>query len=178
MTGEGPESVALPPLDTPVKDPLDTQIAGDALVALAESGHPQLAAQIVGLVQVIADEATRSRRFARALSKALEEPNLSGGKSDPTVARRSNRRKPGPFDPFTIFAEGGGQGLHDRLAELDLEQLRDIVADHGMDHDRLAMKWKDPTRVIARIVERVAARASKGSAFRGREKEIPEASSN
>lgn len=35
-----------------------------------------------------------------------------------------------------------------------------------MDHDRLAMKWKDPTRVIDRIVERVVARAAKGSAFR------------
>ena len=36
-----------------------------------------------------------------------------------------------------------------------------------MDHDRLAMKWKDQERVIGRIVERVMARASKGSAFRG-----------
>ncbi|GAB3269394.1 hypothetical protein GCM10027449_03650 [Sinomonas notoginsengisoli] len=49
---------------------------------------------------------------------------------------------------------------------MDLEHLRDIVAEHGMDHDRLAMKWKDPNRVIERIVDKVAARATKGSAFR------------
>ena len=54
---------------------------------------------------------------------------------------------------------------------LDLEQLRDIVAEHGMDHDRLAMKWKDRQRVITRVVERVAARTAKGSAFRGRPSE-------
>jgi hypothetical protein len=56
--------------------------------------------------------------------------------------------------------------LRNRLGSLDLEQLRDILAEHRLDHDRLAMKWKDPARVIDRIVERVAARASKGSAFR------------
>jgi hypothetical protein len=33
-----------------------------------------------------------------------------------------------------------------------------------MDHDRLAMKWKDPERVIGRIVERVGVRSAKGSA--------------
>jgi hypothetical protein len=35
-----------------------------------------------------------------------------------------------------------------------------------MDHDRQAMKWKDPARVIDRITERVGVRAAKGSAFR------------
>jgi hypothetical protein len=44
--------------------------------------------------------------------------------------------------------------------------LRDIVAEHGMDNDRLAMKWKDSARVIDRIVERVASRLAKGPAFR------------
>jgi hypothetical protein len=43
-----------------------------------------------------------------------------------------------------------------------LEQLRDIVAEHGMDNERLAMKWKDPQRVIDRIVDRVASRAVRG----------------
>jgi hypothetical protein len=35
-------------------------------------------------------------------------------------------------------------------------------------HDRLALKWKDPQRVIDRIVERVESRTAKGAAFRGR----------
>jgi len=35
-----------------------------------------------------------------------------------------------------------------------------------MDTDRLAMKWRDPSRVVNRIVERVIDRAAKGDAFR------------
>lgn len=35
-----------------------------------------------------------------------------------------------------------------------------------MDHDRLAMKWKNSDRVIERILEKVQTRSTKGSAFR------------
>jgi len=70
------------------------------------------------------------------------------------------------LDPFAVFSESGEDGLRGRLGELSLDQLRDIVAEHGMDSDRLAMRWKDPMRVIDRIVERVASRRAKGSAFR------------
>lgn len=52
------------------------------------------------------------------------------------------------------------------MTTLSLDQLRDIIAEHGMDNDRLAMKWKDPARVIDRILERVSSRSEKGSAFR------------
>jgi hypothetical protein len=51
--------------------------------------------------------------------------------------------------------------------QLELEELRDIIAEHGMDADKLAMKWKDASRLVERIVERVGARSEKGSAFRG-----------
>jgi hypothetical protein len=71
------------------------------------------------------------------------------------------------LDPFGVYSQGSEEGLREQLMSLTLEQLRDIVAEHGMDNDRLAMKWKDQDRVIDRIVERVAARVAKGSAFRG-----------
>ncbi len=92
--------------------------------------------------------------------------------TDRNSTRRSNRRSPGVIDPFAVFTEGGEIGLRERLA-LSLEQLRDIVAEHGMDHDRLAMKWKDRQRVADRIVDRVAARMTKGSAFRSRPSHEP-----
>ena len=41
-----------------------------------------------------------------------------------------------------------------------------MIAEHGMDTDRLAMKWPDPERVVARIVDRVIERATKGDALR------------
>jgi hypothetical protein len=154
--------------------------AGSALMRLAHR-DPSLALQLARLVTVIAEEAARSGRLTRSLATALaatpdDEPkggsqaarSRTGGAPHTSSATRtrSNRRSPGPWDPFVVFAEVGADGLRDRLTQLDLEQLRDIVAEHGMDADKLAMKWKDPSRVVERIVERVMSRSEKGSAFR------------
>lgn len=138
------------------------ETAGQALLGLHDSGRPALATALARLVEVVAGEAARSARFASALEGALTVADAPRAQ----VTRRTGRRTPGLLDPFAVYADVGEVGLRERLAALDLEQLRDIVAEHGMDHDRLAMKWKDPERVIGRIVERVAARSAKGSAFR------------
>jgi hypothetical protein len=135
----------------------------NALLKLSEK-HALLALTIARLTIVISEEAARTPRFASAVESALEE--VGAPADGPDRPRRAGRRSPGVVDPFAILSEGGEEQLRQRLAELDLEQLRDIIAEHGMDHDRLAMKWKDPGRVIERIIERVAARSSKGTAFR------------
>ena len=134
--------------------------AGTALLKL-NSTRPELAESLAKLVTVIANEAARTTRFANALAAAV-----APGPSDEPKPKRTGRRTPGAIDPFALYGQDGEDGLRARLGQLDLEQLRDIVAEHGMDHDRLAMKWKDPSRVIDRIIEKVSARSSKGSAFR------------
>lgn len=138
----------------------NAQAAADALLALGSS-RPELATTLSSLIVAIAQEAARTPRFANALQSATS-PNSA----DTPKVRRTGRRAPGVIDPFAIYSEADEQGLRERLASLSLEQLRDIVAEHGMDHDRLAMKWKDSQRVIDRIVEKVVSRASKGNAFR------------
>lgn len=125
-----------------------------------------MAIRLSKVFAVIATEASRGPRFANALSKALREPQKRTSPGASKARRASNRRNPGPLDPFAIYAEGQESLLRERLIALDLEALRDIVAEHGMDNDRLAMKWKDPERVIDRIVDRVVDRSAKGSAFR------------
>jgi len=150
------------------------RLAGDALLALGQSGNPALASVLGRLVEVLATEASRNPRFARAMDQALRGSanGSDGSRAEQSGARRSHRRSPGVIDPFAVFGDSGEAGLRDSLAALSLEQLRDIVAEHGMDNDRLAMRWKDPSRVIDRIVERVIARTAKGSAFRGRPDEL------
>jgi hypothetical protein len=134
--------------------------AAEALLRLSAS-RPELAEMLATVVKAVADEATRTPRFANALAAPLHPPS-----SRPSSVKRSARRKPGVIDPFAVYNDTGEEGLRLRLSELGLEDLRDLIAEHGMDHDRLAMKWKDPGRVIDRIVEKVAARSAKGSAFR------------
>ncbi|MFF9474841.1 hypothetical protein ACF1E9_19760 [Streptomyces roseolus] len=138
----------------------------EALTRLGAS-DPELAATLARFLGVVASEAARTTRFARALGRALMPPDQQAAPRSAERPRRS-RRAPGVIDPFAVFAETGETGLRSRLSELDLDQLRDIVSEHGMDHDRLALKWKDPQRVIDRIVERVESRTAKGAAFRGR----------
>ncbi len=140
-----------------------------ALRALHDGGRADLAVTLAQLVAVVAVEAGRSSRFAGSLERALAAPAEQTGTAGAEMApaRRPHRRAAGALDPFAVYGEVGEDGLTAALAALELEQLRDIIAEHAMDHDRLAMKWKDPNRVVARIVERVAARAAKGSAFRG-----------
>ncbi len=136
------------------------QDAADALVALGSS-RPELARTLSGLIAAVAQEAVRTPRFANAL-----QASLASSSTETPKAKRTGRRPPGIIDPFAVYSQEDEQGLRLRLADLNLEQLRDIVAEHGMDHDRLAMKWKDHQRIIDRIVDKVVSRTSKGSAFR------------
>jgi hypothetical protein len=158
MTDEYGSTPAPPKIDSEI------QAAAEALSDLGKERDPILASQLARIMVAVAREASRSSRFAKALGAALDPD-----KPYDTIAgeiHRPRRRAPGLLDPFAIYAESGEDGLRERLTDLNLEQLRDILAEHRLDHDRLAMKWKDSTRVIDRIVERVIARAYKGSAFR------------
>ena len=65
-----------------------------------------------------------------------------------------------------VVNEVGEEVLRKSLEPLSVEQLKDIVADHGMDPGKLVMKWKDAGRIIDRIVEIAIGRAQKGNAFR------------
>lgn len=79
--------------------------------------------------------------------------------------RPSNRRPPAVLDPVRL-ARQGEDLLRSELAKLDIEQLRDVVADYGMDTGKLVLKWRDPERILQRIIEVARGRAQKGSAFR------------
>ena len=137
---------------------------------------------LAGLAAVIAEEALNNVKFRARLNEVIDERGQSTGltpheepvaqvaresKGAPTKAKpKRRRRSPGPWDPYDVYAEVGEVGLKDRLSQLELEQLRDIVAEHGMNTDGLAMRWTKADRVIGRIVDRVVDRAAKGDAFR------------
>ena len=138
----------------------------------------ELADVIATLTAVVAEEATQNAGFRARLSEVLHADrglkataaqateDAPKPTASPKARPRRGRRAPGPWDPFKVYAEFGEAGLRERLSELELEQLRDIIAEHGMNHDGLAMRWKAPSKVVGRIVDRVVARSTKGDAFR------------
>lgn len=135
---------------------------------------------LADLARAVADEAERNPDFAERIADALKLTNapprgrsiadhlaaaLTRAEQKFERSRAKNRRPAALLDPVAIAREGE-QTLRSRLAELSLDQLRDVVADQGMDPGKLVMKWKTPDRVIDRIVEISLARAQKGDAFR------------
>lgn len=113
------------------------------------------------LVRAVVDEAERNPEFARRIEQALgiqEKPKKS------VLSRAAHRRAPAALDPVEL-ARQGESTLRARLAALNLEQLKDIVADYGMDPGKLVLKWKTADRIIDRIVEVSIGRARKGEGF-------------
>jgi hypothetical protein len=118
--------------------------------------------RLEAIFATVIQEARRNSTFRAKLEAAIG--NLSQQEA-PVNARRSNRRGAAVLDPFSVFTEGEGR-LRTRLEALDLEQLKDIVAEQSMDPSRLALKWKTPERLIDLIVTTVRDRVQKGDAFR------------
>ena len=124
-------------------------------------------------VKVVSDEAERNPEFAERLwvvfksamaPRPAKTTSAASGASSKT-SRPANRRPPAVLDPVALAGKGE-EVLRAELAPLTLDQLKDIVADYGMDREKLVMKWKTPSRVSDRIVEISIKRAHKGDAFR------------
>lgn len=113
----------------------------------------------------ILEEADANPAFAERLARAMEEPHRGRSASPRQAGRRRGRRPPGVLDPFAAHSAGGETELREALGRLDIEQLKDIVAEHGMDTSKLALKWKTPERLIDLIATTVDSRARKGQAF-------------
>lgn len=123
---------------------------------------------LASLAKAIADEADQNDRLRSQLEAILgitPDGHPTAGTSDAGAWRKGGRRTPAVLDPVEVVRRSEAE-LRKRLASLDLEQLRDVVAQYGMDTGKLVMKWRDPSRVAERIVEMALARAKKGEAFR------------
>jgi len=81
------------------------------------------------------------------------------------LPKKSARRQPGRFDPMALHREHPEE-LPRRLEELTVEELKDMIAENGMDRTKLAMKWKAKDRLMQLIINTVESRAQKGDAFR------------
>lgn len=117
------------------------------------------------LFDLLLDEAEKNDEFAASLSKILcNEVPEKDVKVNSGEKRASNRRDKAVLDPIKLAEDGE---LSDEvLSPLTDKQLKDIIADYGMDPSKLAMKWKDKERLIQLILETAFRRASKGDAFR------------
>lgn len=120
--------------------------------------------KVAALFEAILEEIRRNPEFAERLATALDRLGKDIDVEAPKKGK-GGRRAPAALDPVAAYQEGGAV-LRQRLAALNLDQLRDIVAEYGMDPGKLVLKWKTKERVIDHIVDTASARAKKGEAFR------------
>jgi hypothetical protein len=121
-------------------------------------------ARLRRLADLVADEADVNPEFAARIHAVVSGSEAS---EEPPPHRRlvRGRRPPAVIDPYAVY-EAGADALRSELAQLDLKQLRDVIAEHAMGGAGLAARWKDPSRVVDFIVSTVSSRARKGEAFR------------
>ena len=114
------------------------------------------------LARLVAAQAERDPDFAAALTAIFAPQPAPAPRAKKPAAPR---RQAAVLDPVALAREGE-DALRARLAPLDLERLRDIVAEHRMDPSRKVMKWKTASRVSDEIVALSLMRARKGDGFR------------
>ena len=114
---------------------------------------------------IIVDEAEKNDEFAKSLYNIFEN---NEEKIKPAISkepkRSPKRRDKAVLDPIKLSEDN--KLTKDILAELTEKELKDIIADYGMDSTKLAMKLKDKDRLIQLILESASRRATKGNAFR------------
>ena len=101
-------------------------------------------------------EIDKSPDFADRISMALD---LNSDSS--TEPKRRGRRPPAVLDPFGILQNADESELRKELTKLDIEQLKDVVAQYAMDPSKLAMKWKDSSRIVEHIIAHALIRSKK-----------------
>lgn len=87
-------------------------------------------------------------------------------KSKSRSKKRRTRRRTSVFDPVELYHQKGEKHLREQLQHLEVDQLKDMIAEHGMDSSRRAMRWKKRDRLLEFIVKTASCRARKGDAFR------------
>lgn len=122
------------------------------------------------LGNAVIEEAEHNDDFAYKIEQILDGKIVTvkkknTGRKVPGVGRPSNRRDPAVFDPVSLISEDEYL-LVEKLQSLTEKQLKDIIADYGMDPSKRAMKWKNRERLINHIVDTARRRAVKGDAFR------------
>ncbi len=152
------------------------QTAFDESLRTLEAENEAAAVVVLTMARLALQELSQNAEFAAAV-RALHSPSASvtvqapGGSAPPASAPSPSRRTriartPASIDPFDVLRKDGPDGLVTALNTLQLEQLRDIIHQYGMDPDKRAMKWKTASKVRDRIVERALATSSRDNAFR------------
>lgn len=114
----------------------------------------------------VIDKYQQDKAFSQEIDLLFEILFAIDSETLPQLNKRRSRRHSAILDPFMIHENEGNNELKQRLEELEVEQLKDIIAEYGLDSSRRAMVWKKSERLVELIIKTVNSRARKGDVFR------------
>ena len=116
--------------------------------------------KLKALFDIIMQEMKINEAFAEKINGLLgDEPKL------PATTPKRGRRSPAVLNPFELY-KISEDAMFEQLNGLDIDKLKDIIAEYGMDSAKLAMKWRKKERLLDLIIDTVKRRSSKGDVFR------------
>jgi hypothetical protein len=69
------------------------------------------------------------------------------------------------IDIYEIYKKMGAEGLKDKLNDLQIDELKEIIKTHRLDPKKYFYKWKTTEKFINFIIEKVKYKIDKGKTF-------------
>lgn len=123
------------------------------------------AKQLEELFNIILAEIKENKTFAQKVQGILNNQESNKESVAVAVVKKRNRRNPAILNPMD-FVDRGEEELRKVLLGLEVEQLKDIIAEYGMDPGRKTSKWRKIDRFVNHIIEMTISRSQPGDAFR------------
>lgn len=114
------------------------------------------------IIEIILEEAKKNKDFEEALKGALyrEKSDLVKAKTKCRIKRESAKINP------LIEVEKGENDLRQKLEELNIQELKNVIYDYGLDNMKNSVRWKKKEKFVNLIIEMSKKKISKGNAFR------------
>lgn len=124
----------------------------------------KLRSKLIALARLVSDEADKNAPFRKSLEEIMSPKDTKNVMHKNATKPMRRRRNPAKLDPVQMIKDN--VDIKENLSNLSIEELKDVVAEFGMDPSKLVMKWKDEARIIDHIVDTSRSRAAKGQAFK------------
>jgi hypothetical protein len=115
------------------------------------------------LLKLIEEEAGRNPNFSSRLEEIVAE--LPSKEQRKTSKQKNATQSIAAPDIFAALQEKGEEEFRFWLRTLDVATLKTIIKKNGFDPAKASVRWTEPDKFVALIVEQAIARLKRGSAF-------------
>ena len=95
-----------------------------------------------------------------------EETTAEHQEPEKKPVKKAKPLNPAKFSPIAVYLDGGAEQLSKELANLDIQELKDIIREYSLDKTGNYRRWKDRERLVDLIMRRSEAKATRGDVFR------------